>query len=126
MGLYLYCLTNCYGFLNVLILLIYFFKKVLYVYFFIAKKTLFNNHLSLFFEPAKKSDGKETPLSFHSVRFVIATQESKIVNSNLRFSNNSVRFSCCNFSCVQIKWCCAFLTKFSLHNKFIHYVNAWE
>ncbi len=43
---------------------------------------------------------------------------SKTINSNLRFSNNSVRFSCCNFSCLQIKWCCAFLTKISLHNKY--------
>ncbi len=81
----------------------------------------------LFFvkQNSRKATEKKLPtLQLRS--FCYCNLISKIVNSNLRFSNNSVRFSCCNFSCLQIKWCCAFLTKFSLHNKFIHFVNAWE
>ncbi len=56
----------------------YVFKILFYVFVFIclfsfiAKKTLFNNHLSLFFEPAKKSDGKETPQPDLRFLFIVA------------------------------------------------------
>ena len=53
---------------------LFFISKEIFIclFSFIAKKTLFNNHLSLFFEPAKKSDGKETPQPNLRFLFIVA------------------------------------------------------